>query len=134
MKVTLNLPKIRLWWMLTIIVFFIAVVGISIPFADNAYNNCLSAIVVNAIAAAGGAAPVLYAVAFKTAVPVYFLLAASTIRLLLAIATSSIILFFVKIDTVWFAAQVGILYVAVLVLEVRFFVKMMTGSNKVDRN
>ena len=134
MKVTLNLPKIRLWWMLPLIVFFIAVVAISIPFAANAYNNCLSAIVVNAIAAGGGAAPVLYAVVFKKVVPGYFLLAASTIRLLLAITASSIILLFVKIDTVWFAAQVGILYVAVLVLEVRFFVKMITRSDKVDIN
>ena len=126
--------KIGLWWILTIVVFFIAAVAISIPFSDNAFNNCLSAIVVNAIAAFGGAAPVLYAVVFKPAVPAYLLIAAGAIRLSLAIIASSIILSFVKIDTMWFAVQVGILYTAVLVLEVRFFVKMMTESNKVDRN
>jgi uncharacterized membrane-anchored protein len=119
--------------MLILIVFFAAIFGISPMFGDNARNSCLWAVVVNTIAACGGAAPVIYAVVFKPVVPVYYLLAAGTIRLLLAVIASIIILLFVKIDTVWFAASAGILYAAVLVLEVCFFTKTIAGCDEADK-
>lgn len=132
MNLILNLRKIRWGWMLILIVFFAAIFGISPMFGDNARNSCFWAVVVNTIAACGGAAPVICAVVFKPVVPVYYLLVAGTIRLLLAVIASIIILLFVKIDTVWFAASAGILYAAVLVLEVCFFAKTIAGCDEAD--
>jgi hypothetical protein len=133
MNVILNLREIRWGWMLIIIVFFAAVFGASTLLGESARNNCFWAVVVNGIAACGGIAPIIYAGLFKPSIPVYCLLAASVIRLLLAVIGSSVILYFVKIDVLWFAVWVGVLYVAVLVLEVRFFIKMLTKLDEVDK-
>jgi hypothetical protein len=134
MNVILNLREIRWGWMLIIIiVFFAAVFGASALLGESARNNCFWAIVVNGIAACGGIAPFIYAGLFKPSIPVYYLPAASVIRLLLAVIGSGVILCFVKIDALWFAAWVGMLYLAVLVLEVRFFIKMLTGYDEVDK-
>jgi hypothetical protein len=133
MNVILNLREIRWGWMLIIIVFFAAVFGVSTLLGESARNNCFWAIVVNGIAACGGIVPIIYAGLFKPSIPVHCLLAASVIRLLLAVIVSSVILYFVKIDALWFAVWVGVLYLAVLVLEVCFFIKMLTGRDEVDK-
>ena len=128
-----NLRKIRWGWLLILIVFFAAIFGISTLFGDNVRSACLWAIAVNGIAACGGIAPIIYARLFKPDVPAHYLLSVSVIRLLLAVTGSSIILLFVKIDVFWFAAWVTVLYLAVLVLEVCFFTKILTGRDKVDK-
>ncbi|MFZ0035250.1 MAG: hypothetical protein WAK60_09735 [Sedimentisphaerales bacterium] len=119
--------------MLIIIVFFAAVFGASALLGESARNNCFWAIVINGIAACGGIAPFIYAGLFKPSIPVYYLLAAGVIRLLLAVTGCGVILYFVKIDTLWFAVWVGMLYLAVLMLEVRFFIKMLAGCDEVDK-
>jgi hypothetical protein len=133
MNVILSLRKIRWGWVLIIIVFFAAVSGASTLLGEIAWNNCFWAIVVNGIAACGSIAPLIYAGLFKSSIPVYYLLAASVIRLLLAVIGSCVILYFVKIDALWFAVWVGVLYLAVLVLEVCFFIKMLTGRDEVNK-
>jgi hypothetical protein len=120
--------------MLTVvIVFFVAAFEAGTLLGEIARNNCFWAIVVNGIAACGGIAPVIYAGLFKPSVLRHCLLASSVIRLLLAVIGSSVILYFVKIDVLWFAVWVGILYLAVLVLEVSFFIKMLTRYDEVDK-
>lgn len=134
MNVILNQREIRWGWMLiVIIVSFAAVFGASALLGEIARNNCFWAIVVNGVAACGGIVPFIYAGLFKSSVPAYYLLAASAIRLLLAVIGTGVILYFVKIDAFWFAVWVGMLYMAVLMLEVRFFIKMLTGRNEVDK-
>ena len=133
MNIILNLREIRWGWMLIIIVFFAAVFGVSALLGESARNNCFWAIVVNGIAVCGGIAPLLYAGLFKPSIPVYFLPAAGVIKLLLAVIGSGVILYFVKIDALWFAVWVGVFYLAVLVLEVCFFIKMLTGRDEVDK-
>ena len=119
--------------LIVIIVFFVAVFGASALLGENARNNCFWAIIVNSVAACGGIAPFVYAGLFKSSIPAYYLLAASVIRLLLAVIGTGVILYFVKIDAFWFAVWVGMLYMVVLMLEVRFFIKMLTACNEVDR-
>lgn len=134
MNVILNLREIRWGWMLIIIiVFFAAVFGASALLGEIARNNCFWAIVVNGVAVCGSVAPFIYAGLFKQSVSACYLLATSVIRLLLAVIGSGVILYFIKVDAFWFAVWVGILYLMVLVLEVRFFVKMLTGCNEVDK-
>jgi hypothetical protein len=43
-------------------------------------------------------------------------------------------LFFVKIDVMWFATWVVILYLAVLIFEVSFAVQTITKRDEVDRD
>jgi hypothetical protein len=134
MNVILNLREIRCGWMLIIIiVFFAAVFGASALLGESARNSCFWAIVINGIAVCGGITPFIYAGLFKSSIPAYYLLAASVIRLLLAVIGTGVILYFVKIDAFWFAVWVGILYMVVLILEVRFFIKTLTGCNEVDK-
>jgi hypothetical protein len=133
MNVFLNLREIRYWRMLIImIVVFAAAFGASALLGETARNNCFWAIVINGVAACGGIAPFIYAGLFKPSIPAYYLLAASVIRLLLAVIGTGVILYFVKIDAFWFAVWAGFLYMVVLMLEVRFFIKMLTGCNEVD--
>jgi hypothetical protein len=134
MNIILDLREIRWGWMLIIIiVFFAAVFGASALLGESARNNCFWAIVVNGIAVCGGIAPLIYAGLFKPSILRHCMLASSVIRLLLAVIGSSVILYFVKIDVLWFAVWVGILYLAVLVLEVSFFIKMLTGCDEVEK-
>ncbi len=134
MNINSKLRRIRWGWVVILAVFFALMFGVSALFGDSVRGACFWAIIVNAIAAGGGAAPVVYAVAFRPSVQAYYLLVAGTIRLLLAAAGSSIILIFVKVNVLWFVASVGIMYATVLALEVCFFVKTMAECDKADKN
>jgi hypothetical protein len=134
MNVVLNLREIRWGWMLiVIVVFFAAVFGVSALLGDIPRNNCFWAIVINGVAACGSVAPFIYAGLFKQSVSECYLLAASLTRLLLAVIGSGVVLYFVKVDAFWFAVWVGMLYLTVLIWEVRFFIKMLTGRNEVNK-
>ena len=133
MNIILNLRKIRWGWLLVIIVLFVTMFWISTLLGDDARNACLWAIVVNGLAAFGGIVPVVYAVLFRPSVPIYYVLATSVIRLLLAIAGSGAVLAFVKIDIFWFAAAMGILYAAILVSEACFIAVTVRDGSEVDK-
>jgi hypothetical protein len=126
--------KIRWTWPSAAIAVFAVAYGISILLGKDVRNSCFWAVVVNGIAGCGGIAPVIYAMSLKSFISVYYILSSSIIRLLLAVAGSGIILFFVKIDVMWFAAWVVILYLAVLIFEVGFAVQMMTKHDEVEGN
>jgi hypothetical protein len=112
--------------MLIIIVVFLAA-GILLG------GSCFWAVIVNCLAACGGIAPFIYARLFKPSVLGHCLLASGLIRLSLAVTGSGVVLYFVKIDVLWFAVWVVVLYLAVLVLEVCFFIRILTGFDEVDK-
>jgi hypothetical protein len=119
--------------LVVIVIFFAAVFGASALLGENARNNCFWAIIINGVAACGGIAPFVYAGLSGQPISAYYLLTASLTRLLLAAAGSGIILYFVKIDVFWFVMWAVMLYFVVMMLEVRFFVKILAECNEVDK-
>lgn len=128
----LNPREIRCGRMfITIGVLFAAVFGAAA--LSGTGQGCFWAIVVNGIAACGGIAPMIYAWLLKPSILGHCLLASSVIRLSLAVTGSIVILYFIKIDVLWFAVWVVALYLAVLVLEVCFFIRILTEFDEVDK-
>jgi len=126
--------KIKWTWLSVAITVLAIAYGISVLLGKDAQNSCFWAVVINGIAGCGRIAPVIYAMSLKSSVSIYYALTSSIIRLLLAVAGSGIILFFVKIDAMWFATWVAILYLAVLIFEVSFAVQTITKRDGVDRD
>jgi hypothetical protein len=134
MNVILNLRETRWGRMLIVmIVVFAAVFGVSALLGYIPRNNCFWAIVVNSVAACGGVVLFVYAGLFRQSIPASYLQAAHAIRLLLAVIGSGVVLYFVKVDAFWFVVWVVVLYIVVLIFEVRFFVKMLTGRSEVNK-
>jgi hypothetical protein len=129
-----TLYKIKWTWLLAAITVFAIAYGTSILLGKDVQNSCFWAVVVNGIAGCGGITPVIYAMSLKSSVSIYYVLTSSVIRLLLAVAGSGIILFFMKIDMIWFATWAVILYLAVLIFEVSFAVQTITKRDEVDRD
>lgn len=128
-----NLRKIPWGWLLIIVSVFAVAYGACFLWGNNARESCFWAIMVNGTAAFGGILPVIYAIFLKPSVPIYYMLAASVIRLLLAIAGSGIILAFVKVDIFWFAAETGVLYIVILVLEACFIISVIRSDGEVGK-
>jgi hypothetical protein len=129
-----TLYKIKRMWLLAVITVFAIAYGMSILLGKDVQNSCFWAVVVNGIAGCGGIAPLIHAMSLKSSVSIYYVLTSSVIRLLLAVAGSGIVLFFMKIDVIWFATWVVILYLAVLIFEVSFAVQTITKRDEVDRD
>jgi hypothetical protein len=134
MNVILNVRETRWGRMLIVmIVVFAAVFGVSALLGDIPRHNCFWAIVVNSVAACGGVVLFVYAGLFKQSIPASYLQAALAVRLPLAVIGSGIVLYFVKVDAFWFVVWMAMLYIVVLIVEVLFFVKMLTGRSEVEK-
>ncbi len=127
-----NFRKIRWGWLLIVALVFTVAYGICFLFGGNARASCFWAITVNGTAALGGILPVIYAAFLRPSVPIYYVLASSVIRPVLAIIGSGIILAFVKVDIFWFAAETIALYTVVLVLESCFIISIIHSGGEVS--
>jgi hypothetical protein len=116
-----ELPKLSLGIVFLVeALVFVAAVGVSFLLGQNAFNGCLWAMLVSAIAGAGGFAPVILARLSGKQVSVEHVVGSSAIRLLLVIAGLVIMLFVTKTNMMWFAFWLAIFYVAMLVGEVYY--------------
>jgi hypothetical protein len=129
-----NLYKVKWMWLSAVVVMFAIAYGVSVLLGEDARNSCFWAVVVNGTAGCGGIAPVVYAMLLRPSVSAYYVLTTSAMRLLLAVAGSGIILFFIKISMAWFAVWVVTLYLAVLIFEVGFVAQMLIKRDEVGKN
>jgi hypothetical protein len=88
-------------------------------------SSCLAALIVSCVAGGGGLFPIFYAAAYRPGMLSVSALAATVIRLLLMIAGSAIVIIFVKVNILWFVVWIGMFYLVVLVLEIRFTIRCL---------
>ena len=92
-------------------------------------SGFLAALVVSVIAGCGGLCPIFLAAAYRPGMLSVSALAATVLRLLLMIAGSAVIILCAKVNTLWFAAWIGVFYFITLVLEIRFAIRAAHGNN-----
>jgi hypothetical protein len=102
---------------------FATAVGVSFLSGQDAVNGCLWAILVSAIAGCGGFIPFILARLARKPASIEAVLSASAIRLLLVLAGLVIIIFFTKVNVMWFVFWLAIFYIAMLVGEVYYAIK-----------
>ena len=122
--------------LLVVVAVFAAAGGISILLGADALNACFWAIVVSGIAACGGFIPIAAGSRAASSLSIASVLASGAIRLLLALAGVVIIILFVKVNAMWFAAWLGLFYVVMLGWEVWLATRIInkhtrTGAAKV---
>lgn len=102
---------------------YAAAVGVSFLSGQDAVNGCLCAIVVSVVAGIGGFIPFILAQLAKKPCSIEAILSSTAIRLLLVIAGLVIILFFTKVNVMWFVFWLAIFYIAMLAGEVYYAIK-----------
>jgi len=105
------------WWAASVAVVA-AAFAVSFLSGKEAVKSCLAAVTVSGIAGGIAMLPIIYAVAYKPALLTVLGLATGTLRLLLMLAGSIIIILFVKVSVLWFVVWIGVFYSAMLILEV----------------
>ena len=116
-------------YMLFIAVIFAVALALSALLGGGQSRACLWAVIANAVAACAGFAPVILTSLYKPSVYPLSVLTAGVIRLLITAVGAVIILAFVEVGVLWFAAWLGFFYIAVLVAEVYFVVRRLNGQN-----
>jgi hypothetical protein len=102
---------------------FATAVGVCFLLGQDAVNGCLWAMLVSSIAGVGGFIPFIFARLAKKPASIEAVLSASAIRLLLVIAGLVIIIFFTKVNLMWFVFWLAIFYIAMLAGEVYYAIK-----------
>jgi len=121
-------------WLLVIAAIFAASIGVSYLLSGEALKGCFWAVVVATIAGAIGFAPVVCAVQSDPSLQANTILLAGVIRLLLMLGGTAAVLYFMKVDVLWFIEWLGLFYVVMLVLEIWFAVrKINDNSIKTER-
>jgi hypothetical protein len=127
----LNLGKQNWLWMLIGIIFLTGIIAISTLLGNDVLQSCFWAITVSAAACVTGLLPMSKAIFQKQNVSAMSFLAGSIIRLLLMLFGTVIILVFVKVNVIWFAIWISLLYILMLAAEVIFAVQRMNTDNKI---
>jgi len=134
----MKLKRINIDWdlsegkqLLLVAAVFAASVGVSFLLGGDALMGCLWAVVVATIAGAIGFAPVVCTGANNTFLQANTILLAGIIRMLLMLGGTAVVLYFVKIDVLWFIEWLVLFYVVMLVMEIRFAVRKI--NEKAER-
>jgi hypothetical protein len=91
---------------------------------------CLWAVIATTIAVCVGLTPVVYSVFYKPSMYPLSVLAAGVIRLLITAGGAVIILIFVEVGVLWFAAWLGFFYIVVLAVEVYSAIRTLNRQNQ----
>jgi hypothetical protein len=112
--------RIRWTWLLTFPAIAAGALALSFSAGNDAVRSCLSALIVSGIAGCISLILIAYAVAYKPHNLTIYTLAAGTVRLLLMILGSAIILILDIVNALWFVVWLGVFYSVILVFEMRF--------------
>jgi hypothetical protein len=104
-------------------VFMAMVYSISLFIRKAAWQACLAAIGISVVVGLASLLPALYGIVRRQDLAVAFVLAASLIRLLLMAGGTAIILFFTKVNIMWFVVWLGLFYICMLAVEVWLLIK-----------
>jgi hypothetical protein len=104
---------------------FATALGASFLSGQDAVNGCLWAILVSAVAGIGGFIPFILAGLSRKPASIEAVIGASAIRLLLVLAGLVIIIFFTKVNLMWFALWMGLFYIVILVAEVYIAIRIV---------
>lgn len=99
---------------------FAGVFFASVLFGTESMKSCLAALILSTFAGCATLLPLI----LKPNLSMVWVLTTSILRLLLMISGSVIILLFAKVDAVWFIAWIGICYMVLLAVEIRFALRM----------
>jgi len=110
-------------WLLVIAAIFAASIGVSYLLSGEALKGCFWAVAVATIAGGIGFFPVVCSVSNNSSLQANTILLAGVIRLLLMLGGTAAVLYFMKVDVLWFIEWLGLFYVGFLVMEIRFAVR-----------
>jgi len=115
-------------WLLAIAAIFAASIGASYLLSGEALKGCFWAVVVATIAGGIGFFPVVCSVSNNSSLQANTILLAGVIRLLFMLGGTAAVVYFMKIDILWFIEWLGLFYVIMLVVEIRFAVRKINDN------
>ena len=126
--------KSKWLWLLVIVAVFALALGVSFFLGADVAKSCLWAVIISVIGGGCGLAPVIYATLVKTSPSVVSVLAlaVTVIRLLITVGGAAIIITFVRVNVLWFAAWLGLFYLVVLAVEVCFIIKTLSQYDGIE--
>ncbi len=131
----MNVPSksIQIRWAGLFSVLAIVAMAFAVSFCagKDAVKGCMAAITVSGLGGCIALILIAYAAAYRPGHLTILALAAGTVRLLLMLVGSAIILLFTKVNILWFVVWIGVFYLVLLVFEIRVAIGAVNGNKSV---